>query len=217
MLLSMTEHDDLLELPTEAWAQAALDVVVTREPLPLANHSIRSYLFARLRAEGEGMSAEVDPRLLFAATVLHDIGLRADTTSRARFEVDGADQAAEFLRANGFGAPEIDVVWEAIALHTSPGIAERRGPIAMLTRAGVGMDFGRDAEIVDDGQAMRIHQAYPRLSMATSLVDAIVAQCEKLPEKGPRYSIAGELTRERRTPPHLTQLEQATATSRWGD
>jgi HD domain len=214
MLLSMT---DLLDLPTAPWALAALDLVVTREHRPVANHSIRSYLFARLLAEHEGMSAEVDSRLLFAATVLHDIGLRPDTTSRARFEVDGADHAAEFLRANGFGEPEIDVVWEAIALHTSPGIAERRGPIAMLTRAGVGMDFGQGAEIVDDEQAKRIHQAYPRLSMAVSVVEAIVAQCEKMPEKGPRYSIAGELTRERRTPPHLTQIERAAATSRWGD
>ncbi|HEY3610012.1 MAG TPA: metal-dependent phosphohydrolase, partial [Pseudonocardiaceae bacterium] len=102
-------------------------------------------------------------------------------------------------------------------LHTSSGIAERRGPVAMLTRAGVGMDFGWGTEIVDDEQARRIHRAYPRLSMAVSLVDAIVAQCEKAPEKGPRYSIASELTRERRTPPHLTQLEQAAATSRWGD
>jgi hypothetical protein len=214
MLLSMT---DLLELPTAPWALAALDLVLTREHRPVANHSIRSYLFAGLLAEHEGMNAEVDPRLLFAATVLHDIGLRADTASRERFEVDGADQAAEFLRANGFGEPEIDVVWEAIALHTSPGIAERRGPIAMLTRGGVGIDFGRGAEIVDDEQARRIHQAYPRLSMAVSVVEAIVAQCEKFPEKGPRYSIAGELTRERQTPPHLTQIERAAATSRWGD
>jgi hypothetical protein len=217
MLLSMTEHDDLLELPTMPWAQAALDLVRTREPRPVANHSIRSYFFARLRAEHEGMSAEVDSRLLFAATVLHDIGLSTDTTSRARFEVDGADQAAEFLRTNGFDEPEVDVVWEAIALHTSPGIAERRGPIAMLTRAGVGIDFGQGAEIVDEEQARRIHQAYPRMSMVSSVVEAIVAQCGKVPEKGPRYSIAGELTRERLAPPHLTEMERASTTSRWGN
>jgi hypothetical protein len=42
--------------------------------------------------------------------------------------------------------------------------------------------------------------------MATSLVDAIVAQCREVQAKGPRFSIAGELTRERTAPPHLTQL-----------
>lgn len=212
----MTEQDDLLAIPADDWARAAVEFVLAREPRPVANHSVRSYLFARLLAEHEGMNGEVDPRLLFAATVLHDVGLRAGVTSGDRFEVEGADRAAEFLRGHDFGEREIDVVWEAIALHTSPGIAERRGAIALLTRAGVAMDFGWNAGLVEDGHARRIHDAYPRLSMAASLVDAIVGQCREIPAKGPRYSIAGELTRERSSPPHLTQLEQAAASSRWG-
>jgi hypothetical protein len=216
MLPSVTELDDLLAIPAEDWARAALEFVLTREPRPVAHHSIRSYFFARLLAEHEGMRGEVDDRLLFAATALHDIGLRAGVTSQDRFEVDGADHAAEFLRAHAFDEREIDVVWEAIALHTSPGIAERRGVIAMLTREGVGVDFGRNADIVDDEQARRIHDAYPRLSMVTSLVDAIVAQCQEVPAKGPRYTIAGELAHERSVPPHVTQLERVTSTSRWG-
>jgi hypothetical protein len=212
----MTEPEDLLAIPSADWARAAVELVMSEEPRAVANHSIRSYLFARLLAEHEGMRGEIDERLLFAATVLHDAGLRTTVTSKDRFEVDGADRAAEFLRAHAFGAREIDVVWEAIALHTSPGIAERRGPVAMLTRAGIGIDFGQNAGVVGDEQARRIHDAYPRLSMATSLVDAIVAQCREVPAKGPRFSIAGELTRERSAPPHLTQLEQAASGSRWG-
>ena len=43
-----------------------------------------------------------------------------------RFEVDGADMAAKFLTDNGVAARGVDLVWEAIALHSSPGIAERR-------------------------------------------------------------------------------------------
>ncbi|HEX6527419.1 MAG TPA: HD domain-containing protein [Streptosporangiaceae bacterium] len=212
----MTELDDLLTIPTEDWARAALEFVLASEPQPVAYHSIRSYFFARLLAEHEGTRGEADGRLLFAATVLHDIGLGADVTSQDRFEVAGADRAAGFLRAHGLGEREIDVVWEAIALHTSPGIAERRGAVARLTRAGIGIDFGQNAGIVGDDQARRIHDAYPRLSMATSLVDAIVAQCRRSPAKGPRYSIAGELARERSAPPYVTQLEQMVSTSRWG-
>jgi hypothetical protein len=202
-------------IPAEDWAPAALEFVLASEPQPVAYHSIRSYFFARLLARHEGMRGEADG-LLFAATVLHDIGLGADVTSQDRFEVAGADRAAGFLRAHGLGEREIDVVWEAIALHTSPGIAERRGTVARLTRAGIGIDFGQNAAIVRDDQARRIHDAYPRLSMATSLVDAIVAQCRRAPAKGPRYSIAGELARERSAPPHVTQLEQAASSSRWG-
>lgn len=210
----MTELSDPLALPNAPWAKAALDLVLSQEPRPVANHSVRSYLFARLLAAHEGIS-DVDDRLLFAATVLHDFGLRADVASQDRFEVDGADRAAEFLRAHDFGARELDIVWEAIALHTSPGIAERRGPVAMLTRRGVGIDFGINADVVDDEQAHRIHDAYPRLSMATALADAIVAQCERIPAKGPAYSLPGELVRERSAPPHVIRLERAASASRW--
>ncbi len=209
--------DDLLTLPTDDWAKAALDLVLARESRPVANHSIRSYLFARLLAEHEGIRAEVDDRLVFAATVLHDIGLRTGPTEPVRFEVEGADRAAEFLRANGFDEREVDTVWEAIALHTSPHIAERRGPVAYLTRRGVGMDFGFGAEIVTDAQADHIHDAHPRLAMAASLAATIVAQCKAVPEKGPRYSIAGELTRECSDGSVSQLVEDATNKSRWGN
>lgn len=149
--------DDLFALPAAPWARDAMDLVLTTEPQSVAHHSVGSWVFARLLAEHEGMTAEVDPVLLFAATVLHDIGLRAGAEAPVRFEVDGADRAAEFLRARAVAERDVDLVWEAIALHTSPGIAECRGPLAFLTREGVGIDFGRRAEIVhgtfthDDG------------------------------------------------------------------
>lgn len=206
----------LLSLPNVTWAAEALELVLAMESRSVANHSVRSWAFARLLAEHEGMAHEVDDALLFAATVLHDIGLRNDARAPVRFEVDGADYAAEFLTARQLAAGDVDRVWEAIALHTSPGIADRRGPLAYLVREGVGIDFGRRPECVSDEQAAVIHEAYPRLAMISSLVDEIVKQCQEVPERGPRYSIAGELTRERSTPPHLTQMEQAAPSSRWG-
>jgi hypothetical protein len=133
-----------------------------------------------------------------------------------RFEVDGADRAAEFLTVHGLGAQQVDKVWEAIALHTSPGIAERRGPLAMLVRAGTGVDFGYASEFVTDEQAAAIHHAYPRLDFPRAIVDDIVQQCREVPERGPQLSPGGEYTRERATPPHLTQLERDTAAMRWG-
>jgi hypothetical protein len=52
--------------------------------------------------------------------------------------------------------------------------------------------------------------------MATSLVDAIIAQARVNPAKAPRYSIAGELLRERSAGP-ATELEEVTAAARWGN
>ena len=57
--------------------------------------------------------------------VLHDVGLTSQADRGRRFEVDGAEAAVDLLRANGLEAARAEIVWNAIALHTSPGIAER--------------------------------------------------------------------------------------------
>ncbi|WP_254397885.1 hypothetical protein [Streptomyces sp. AC558_RSS880] len=68
-----------------------------------ADHSA---LFARLRADHQGAKPgrAYDPELLFPVWVLHDIGLTRAGDRHQRFEVDGADTAAEFLTAQGLPA-----------------------------------------------------------------------------------------------------------------
>jgi hypothetical protein len=213
--LDMTTSQSLLPaLPDTPAALAALERVRSLESPSIANHSVRSYLFATLLAEHRGVT-DYDPLLLFLSCVLHDIGLTELGNRTQRFEVDGADVAVEFLAEQGFSAVDRGTVWEAIALHTSAGIAERRGPVTELTRRGIGVDFGRDVECVSDEQATAIHAAYPRLSMARAVADAIVAQAQDRPEKAPPFSIVAELLRERATV-GTTTLEQGAARSRWG-
>lgn len=219
----MVRHDrvmtaEVLRLPDDPIVGPVLEIVRAEEPAPVASHSIRSYLFARLLARHEGLvvGRDVGEQALFAACVLHDIGLTARGNGTQRFEVDGADTAVAILAPLGVPDGECSLIWEAIALHTSPGIAERRGPLAYLTRGGVGADFGSDPAVVTDDEAAAIHDAYPRQEMARSLVDAIVAQARTSRVKAPRYSIAGELLRERTAGP-VTELEKATAAARWGN
>ena len=204
-----------LDVPAGPLAEAALSVARSSESAAVANHSLRSYYFAELLAAHEGCldDAAYDRDLLFAATVMHDLGVGALAKGEARFEVEGADLAAAVLREHGVAEPDTDRVWEAIALHTSPGIAERRGLLAYLTREGIGIDFGRRWEIVS-AWAPQIHAAYPRLMMVPSLVEAIVAQAARSPAAAPRYSIGGELLRERQAN-GITTMEIAAASSAW--
>ncbi|MFF8727111.1 HD domain-containing protein [Streptomyces sp. NPDC015171] len=206
-------------LPDTPLARRALTLVRATESAATAHHSIRSTLFARLCADHGGAQAgrDYDPDLLFLACLLHDLGLTEEGDRRQRFEVDGADTAAEFLTAEGLPAADVDAVWEAIALHTSSGIAERRGTLCALTRQGIGVDFGLGADFVSDAAGAAIHAAYPRLSMTTTLVDEITAQALRRPEKAPDYSIAGDLLRERSTPPRTTLLETLASAGRWGN
>jgi hypothetical protein len=119
--------------------------VLANESPAIANHSFRSYLFARLLARRKGMRPDHDfgDELLYLVCVLHDLGLTEHANGKQRFEVDGADAAVEFLSGQGVSSSDIDVVWQAIALHTSGGIAERRGPICQLTRGGAAAGTSR--------------------------------------------------------------------------
>ncbi len=214
---------ELIALPSTPLADAIVNLIRGVESTSVFNHSIRTYLFARLVAARRGLSADhdYDDALLFAACAMHDLGVAADSPRTQRFEVEGADRAANFLRERGIGAREADRVWQAIALHTSPGIAERRGVLCVLVREGVAVDFGGPlganhlADLTEE-QAEAVHTAYPRLDMVRSLTDAIVAQAAENPANAPRYSLPGELLRERETFGH-TRLEHSCRTSRWGN
>jgi hypothetical protein len=212
---------DAHALPRSALADAVVELIRRVHTPPVLNHSIRSYLFARLVAPRLGMVAaqDYDDELLFAACALHDLGVASDASGAQRFEVVGADRAAEFLTGRGVPAADVDTVWQAIALHTSPGIAERRGALCLLVREGVAVDFGlplASAYVDGIGQADAdaIHAAYPRHDMVRSLTDAIVAQAGKHADSAPPYSVPGEFLRERQ---HYgrTRLEHACRLSRW--
>lgn len=214
---------DPVALPGTPLADAIVNVIRPVETPSVFHHSIRSYLFARLAAGHLGLAAGHDYRddLLFAACAMHDLGVASDGPHNQRFEVEGADRAAAFLLDRGATAADADEVWQAIALHTSPGIAERRGTLCVLVREGVALDFGgplgadRTGAVTDE-QADAVHAVYPRLDMVRSLTDAIVEQAAKDPKNAPRYAIPGEFLRERQDFGR-TRLEHACRSSRWGD
>ena len=73
--------------------------------------------------------------------MFHDMGLTPQHSSAdERFEVDGANVARDFLRGHGIAQQDIDTVWTAIALHTTPGIPQHMHPVVALVTAGVEMD-----------------------------------------------------------------------------
>ena len=131
--------NSVLVLPAGGLAGAALSLVRETAGKPIAGHSLRSFFFARLTAQQEGLLAEAayDEELLFAATVMHDLGPGTLAAGRARFEVEGADLAAGLLAGQGVPDGDIGRVWEAIALHSSVGLADRMGLLTYLTHKGV--------------------------------------------------------------------------------
>jgi hypothetical protein len=171
---------------------AALELATAHEIPSVLNHSLRTHAYALLHAEK--LNVEVDGELLFVACVLHDLGASDAYDGPQRFEVEAADAAAALMAQYDKSAADIDAVWQGIALHTSPGIAERRGPVPQLTRLGVRTDFFT-LELPDEVRAAT-EREYPRLGLDHELGDLIVAQALKQPEKARGSSWPADLVRE---------------------
>jgi hypothetical protein len=127
----------------------------------LFQHSARVYLWGALAGKRRGLS--FDPELFYIAAMFHDVGLTAGyRESRLRFEVDGANAASDFLRSHGIAEADIEKVWLAIALHTTPGISAHLHPIVALTAEGVMMDIaGLGYGEFTDAQRSAVEAAYP--------------------------------------------------------
>lgn len=211
---------EAFDLPRTDLAVRALRFAEEVEPRVVFRHSVRSYLFARALAEERGMTAgaDFDDELVFVGCVLHDLGLSEQGNGHQRFEVDGADLAARFLREQGADEAAVSVVWDAIALHTSEGIASRKGPEIALTHAGISVDvLGRDRELLPEGFADRVHAAFPREDVAYAMTDLVVRQALADPAKAGPLSFPGQLLRRHLPPGTLPDWYDLIAQAGWGD
>src|SRR5271167_1346123 len=108
-------------IPDSKLAREATELVHDTESPLLFNHSTRVYYFGSLAGKRRGL--KFDPELLYMGAMFHDMGLTPRYSSQSdRFEVDGANSARAFLRQHNISQQDIDTVWAAIALHTTPGI-----------------------------------------------------------------------------------------------
>jgi HD domain len=151
-----------IRVPDGKLAGEITEFIRDTESSLLFNHSSRVYYFGALAGQRHGL--KFDAELLYAGAMFHDIGLVPAYSSKAdRFEVDGANAARDFLRGHGISKQDIDHVWTAIALHTTPGIPQYMHPVVALVTAGVEMDvLGIDYTSFTDVDRNAVVQAFPR-------------------------------------------------------
>jgi len=149
-------------VPDSKLAREATELVRDTEPSLLFNHSTRVYYFGSLAGKKRGL--KFDPELLYIAAMFHDMGLTREYSSKSdRFEVDGANAAKTLLRQHNISQPEIDTVWTAIALHTTPGVPQYMQPVVALLTNGVEMDvLGIAYSEFSNADREAIVAAYPR-------------------------------------------------------
>ncbi len=151
-----------ISIPDSKLARDITELVRDTESPLLFHHSSRVYYFGALSGKRRGLS--FDPELLYAGAMFHDMGLtHQHSSAHERFEVDGANAARDFLKSYGISQADIDTVWTAIALHTTPGIPQHMHPVVALVTAGVEMDvLGIDYHGFGDGEREAVVHAHPR-------------------------------------------------------
>jgi len=178
-----------IQLPDSALCQAATELAQRVSAPFLFNHVMRSCLYAEcLGRQGQ---RPYDRELLYVATLLHDLGLTGLAPLRERFEVEGADLAKEFLARQGMSEAALELAWDAIALHTTMGIPQRKAPVIALCHLGTACDirgFPDNPELVALRQPVR--EAYPWLGLQRALPEALVGLQRKSPAATGSHAVA---------------------------
>jgi hypothetical protein len=178
-------------VPDTPLITAALKYVQDRVPEVLYNHSVRCWIFGCIIMAKVPNFADVDREVHAISTLLHDVGFAEDiATPDKRFEVDSANAAREFLKREA-NAAEWDkhrqqLVWDAIALHTTVSIALHKEIELQIAIAGIFTDItgpvGEFGGMVSKDQWEEIVKEYPRLNMKDAAREILCNVCKKKPE-----------------------------------
>ncbi|RFU46943.1 HD domain-containing protein [Paraburkholderia sp. DHOC27] len=151
-----------VKIPDSKFASEVTELAREHTTPLLFNHSSRVFCFGALAGRDRGL--KFDPELLYCGCMFHDFGLMKQYSSEdERFEVDGANAASDFMKQHGISQGDIDTVWTAIALHTTPGIPQHMHPVVALVTAGVEMDvLGMKYEQYSEAERDAVTKAFPR-------------------------------------------------------
>lgn len=158
--------------PDSELARKATSLAEGAMSSPLLSHVRRTWWFAEFLGRRRGMT--YDRELLYLASVLHDLGLSRAYAADKRFEVDGADAASRFLREEGYAAEKTRIVWDAIALHSSADIADRREPEVALVHFGAHVDvMGLRLDEIAPALVEETLDRYPRHGFKRAFTEAL--------------------------------------------
>jgi hypothetical protein len=171
-----------VQVPDSRIANDAAELIrETTTPL-IYHHSRRASLFGSLQSRKLGI--QPDAELLYVAALFHDSGLvppYRGTTQR--FELDSADAAKSFLTTNGFSDAEADVVWTAIALHTTPEVPYKMAPVIAATTAGVETDvLGIRLDSLSQSEIDAVTAVHPRPDFKNEILQAFTDGFQERPD-----------------------------------
>jgi HD domain len=169
-----------ISAPDSQIAREAATLVAKAHSPTFINHVHRTWWFSEFIGRKRGM--KYDREVVYLASLLHDLGLTDDHAGHDRFEVDGADAASALLHAHDYPKIKSDIVWDAIALHSSAGIADRREPEVALVHFGAHVDvMGLRMDEISPDLIADTLALYPRLGFTRAFQEALAEVARKKP------------------------------------
>lgn len=161
--------------PDSAFARVAFETARELSPPGLLAHCVRTWLLADLRGRSDGIRH--DPELLYAACLLHDLGLtEAHWCLGAEcFAVDGAIAAHDLALAHGY--PRAAELADAICLHLDVTVPAALGAEAHLLQAGALADLvGTGPAAVPRPLQVELERRHPRDRLGPDVVEPVRRQ-----------------------------------------
>jgi hypothetical protein len=170
-----------ISVPDSPLITAAIEYAQRLSEPYLFNHAMRSWLFAE--AIGRTKGIDYDREVLAIGTLLHDIGLTAGVSGPNRFEVNGADAARSFIAGQGLSHRRAQLIWDLVALNSTPSIALHKEPEVAVGTMGIGLDYGGfGLDALEASDLGRIVSAFPRLRMKDKFSETCCRLVAERPE-----------------------------------
>ncbi len=147
----------------------------------LFNHVMRSWLFAVRTAQLQGI--EHDGEVVALGTLLHDITLNERFAGPRRFEVEAADLARGFAVDAGLDRRRAQMIWDAVALNSTPSIGLYKEAEIALCTTGICLDVvGFQYSLIPAAEMRAILAEFPRLGMKKKMTGCFCHIASTRPE-----------------------------------
>ena len=147
----------------------------------LFNHAMRSWLFAAKIGQSKGIDCDLE--VVAVGTILHDIGLSAAVSGSSRFEVNGAAAARSFVKQRGISDRRAQLIWDLVALNSTPSIALHKEAEIALGTMGIAVDYGGFFfDLIPSAAMTEVLQTFPRLKMKTKFTETCCRLVAAKPE-----------------------------------
>lgn len=186
-----------LTFPSTSLVLETVEFIKQHASINTVNHCIRSAYWTLLlsKKHPDYMGKTLDIEGLVIAVLMHDLGWATTKellSKDKRFEVDGANIAKDFLvqhtrdscqsqdRTQLWDKHRQQLVWDAIALHTTPSIGSYKEPEVALAYLGIEADFYGwrfPGGLISFEEYTAVATLYPRTGFADELIQIMCGLC----------------------------------------